>query len=243
MKASTSPARGTRGGGAAQGQGGRGAGRDTGNFHVFRVNVSTGDAVGAGTDSRVFLTLIGVLGQSSEIELRDSLAGDNKFERGNTDEFALRISNDPGDITRIVLRSDMSALGSDWLVSQVVVTNCQNNNKYTFHCGDMWISDTMPHEFLCSERVKHDLQLQHVADNSGLLLTARLPIQGKSCAQALAACATPAPHVTVVLGALSRDTCNRVAGAKDELLQENECDPQSMIHALARRVTLAAGIP
>ena len=189
MKASTSPARGTRGGGAAQGQRGRGAGRDTGNFHVFRVNVSTGDAVGAGTDSCVFLTLIGVLGQSSEIELRDSLAGDNKFERGNTDEFALRISNDPGDITRIVLRSDMSALGSDWLVSQVVVTNCQSNNRYTFHCGDMWISDTMPHEFLCSERVKHDLQLQHVADNSGLLLTARLPIQGKF-AQALAACAS-----------------------------------------------------
>ena len=90
--------------------------------------MSTGDALGAGTDSCVFLTLIGVLGQSSEIELRDSLAGDNKFERGNTDEFALRISNDPGDITRIVLRSDMSALGSDWLVSQVVVTNCQSNN-------------------------------------------------------------------------------------------------------------------
>lgn len=178
MKASSSPSRGTPGGSA---QGGRGAGRDVGNFHVFRVNVSTGDALGAGTDSCVFLTLIGVLGQSSEIELRDSLAGDDKFERGNTDEFALRINNDVGDITRIVLRSDQSALGSDWLVSRVVVTNCQNGNKYTFDCEDIWIRDTMPHEFLCSERIKHDLplQLEHLSDYSGLLLTARLPRLGK----------------------------------------------------------------
>jgi hypothetical protein len=162
-------------------QAGRGAvaARRSDRFHVYRVRVSTGDAAGAGTDSRIFLTLIGVAGQSPEIELVDSLAGDNKFERGNTDEFALRLAQEIGDVTRIVLRSDASALGSDWLVNRVVVANCQNKNQYTFDCEDCWIRDTMPHEFMCSERIKRDAQLEHVADNSGLLLTARLPLSGK----------------------------------------------------------------
>ena len=146
--------------------------------HVFRVRVSTGDAAGAGTDSKVFLTLMGTAGCSPEMELLDSLAGGDKFERGNTDEFAVRIWKEVGDVTRIVLRSDASALGSDWLVSRVVVTNCQNNNQYTFDCQECWIRDTMPHEFICSERIKRDLQLDNVSDNSGLLMTARLTISG-----------------------------------------------------------------
>jgi hypothetical protein len=148
-------------------------------FHIFRVRVSTGDAAGAGTDSRIFLTLIGVAGHSPDIELLQSLTGGDKFERGNTDEFALRIAQEIGDITRIVLRSDASALGSDWLVSRVTIVNCQNNNQYTFDCKDCWIRDTIPHEFICSERIKRDLQLENVANNSGLLLTARLPISGE----------------------------------------------------------------
>jgi hypothetical protein len=175
MNPSTAPAPGAR-----VTQAGRGtvAARSSRKFHVFRVRVSTGDAAGAGTDSKVFLTLLGTAGHSAEMELLDSLAGDDKFERGNTDEFAVRISNEVGDITRIVLRSDASSLGSDWLVSRVVITNCQNNNQYMFDCQDCWIRDTMPHEFICSERIKRDLQLENVSDDSGLLLSARLPISG-----------------------------------------------------------------
>lgn len=148
-------------------------------FHMYRVVVSTGQAAGAGTDSRIFLTMIGAAGQSSEMQLKDSLTGSDSFERGSTDEFALRIKADIGDILRIVLRSDASALGSDWLVSRVVISNCENRNQYTFDCADFWIRDSLPHEFICSHRIKREVQLESVADSSGLLLSARLPIPGK----------------------------------------------------------------
>ena len=169
----------SHGRGSVQGVHGSVAARGKTRFHVYRVRISTGDQAGAGTDSRIFLTLIGTAGRSSEMELFDSLVGGDKFERGKTDEFALRIITDIGDITRVVLRSDATALGSDWLLSRVVVTNCQNNNQYTSDCQDFWIRDVQPHEFICSERIKRDLQLENVADNSKLLLSPRLPLVGK----------------------------------------------------------------
>jgi hypothetical protein len=216
--------------GSSSSQAGRGA------FHIFRVRISTGDAAGAGTDSRIFLTLIGVVGQSPQIELVDSLAGDNKFERGNTDEFALRVAKEIGDVTRIVLRSDASALGSDWLVNRVVVTNCQNNNQYTFDCEDCWIRDTMPHEFICSERIKRDVQLEHVADNSGLLLTARLPLSGKCCIF------TPQSLRALTHLIMWRNA----AGVQDELLEDSGSGHLSCILLLQEidvLFSVAAGTP
>jgi hypothetical protein len=218
MNPSTAPAAGTR---ATQAGRGSVAALSSRTFHVFRVRVSTGDAAGAGTDSRVFLTLMGTAGHSAEMELLDSLAGDDKFERGNTDEFAVRISKDVGDITRIVLRSDASSLGSDWLVSRVVITNCQNNNQYTFECHDCWIRDTMPHEFICSERIKRDLQLENVSDNSGLLLSARSPISG---AQGF--------HITSLARLPFRFVLKCAAGGKDELLDESGSAPFLNCHHL-----------
>jgi hypothetical protein len=169
----------SRGTGSVQGHRSPVATHSKARFHVYRVRISTGDEAGAGTDSRIFLTLIGTAGHSPEMELLDSLAGGSKFERGKTDEFALRNIKDVGDITRIVLRSDATAIGSDWLLSRVVVTNCQNNNQFTFDCQGFSIRDAQPHEFICSERIKRDPKLEIVADNSGLLLSARLPIVGK----------------------------------------------------------------
>jgi len=197
-------------------------------FHMYRVVVSTGQAAGAGTDSRIFLTMIGAAGQSSEMQLKDSLTGSDSFERGSTDEFALRIKADIGDILRIVLRSDASALGSDWLVSRVVISNCENRNQYTFDCADFWIRDSLPHEFICSHRIKREVQLESVADSSGLLLSARLPIPGK-----------PPPPPPPPKPFSHPPVFMRMPGAKDELLEESECAAHRVIAAppmLIRRV-------
>ena len=189
-------------------------------FHIYRVRISTGDEAGAGTDSRIFLTLIGSAGHSSEMELLDSLVGDDKFERGKTDEFALRVVKDIGDITRIVVRSDATALGSDWLLDRVVVTNCQSSSQYTFDCNHFWIRDVRPHEFICSERIKRGLQLDSVSDNSGLLLSVRLPIVGKRPAPLTARSIPFAPlsHRVMIRQAGGTSCCRKASACAYTLL-------------------------
>ena len=46
----------------------------------YEVNTYTGNKFGAGTDARVFITLIGEKGRSKEIELESK--GRNDFEKG-----------------------------------------------------------------------------------------------------------------------------------------------------------------
>jgi hypothetical protein len=96
-----------------------------------------------------------------------------------TAEFALRVRNEIGDITKIVLRSDASDPRSHRLVSRVVITNLQNCNQYVVECGGTCILDSAPREFICSERINRGLQPINIADNSGLLLTVSLPIEGE----------------------------------------------------------------
>ena len=92
---------------------------------TYRVVVSTGDVRGAGTDSGVFLTLVGELGRSSEVELTDCEEKHlNKFERGAVETFLVR-SVDLGTVKLIRIGIDGKGLGSDWYLEQVSVQKCR----------------------------------------------------------------------------------------------------------------------
>lgn len=57
----------------------------------YEVSVVTGKALGAGTDSLVYVTLEGTAGVTEELHLADSGTNKDPFERGQTDVFLLQV--------------------------------------------------------------------------------------------------------------------------------------------------------
>ena len=57
---------------------------------TYKVNVTTGDVLKAGTDANVFLIIFGENGDSGEMALKDSETHKDKFERNHTDVFTLK---------------------------------------------------------------------------------------------------------------------------------------------------------
>ena len=56
----------------------------------YKVDVTTGDLNGSGTDANVFLIMFGEYGDSGEIALKISETYKDKFERSHTDVFMLK---------------------------------------------------------------------------------------------------------------------------------------------------------
>ena len=56
----------------------------------YKVNVTTGDKRGSGTDANVFMTIFGENGDTGEIPLKQSETYKDKFEKGHTDVFLLK---------------------------------------------------------------------------------------------------------------------------------------------------------
>eukprot|EP01119_Soliformovum_irregulare_P003103 TRINITY_DN133_c0_g1_i3.p1 TRINITY_DN133_c0_g1~~TRINITY_DN133_c0_g1_i3.p1 ORF type:complete len:710 (+),score=244.05 TRINITY_DN133_c0_g1_i3:779-2908(+) len=98
----------------------------------YKVEVTTADRKGAGTDANVSMTLYGKKGDSGEVKLSSS--GKNNFERGATDVFGFE-SEDLGDLTKLRIGHDGSGFGAGWFLDKVVVTNLKTNSKTFFLCG------------------------------------------------------------------------------------------------------------
>lgn len=56
----------------------------------YKVNVKTGDVIGAGTDANVFMIIFGENGDSGELALKNSETYKDKFERDHTDVFTFK---------------------------------------------------------------------------------------------------------------------------------------------------------
>lgn len=106
---------------------------------VYRVKVITCEGAFAGTDSRVFITLIGSEGESAEMEL----AGQTKymFNSGSVDEFYLPLESDLGEIKEVILRLEPLGLFSGWKPNILDVLNMRTNQDWEFPCG-LWLDKT-----------------------------------------------------------------------------------------------------
>ncbi|KAG7271688.1 hypothetical protein CRUP_025549 [Coryphaenoides rupestris] len=102
------------------------------------VSVRTGDMYGAGTDSDIFLTIYGDLGDTGERKLIKSETNSNKFERGAVDKFTIE-AVDLGQVFKIRIRHDNSMMGADWNLDQVEVTDVDTEEVYMFLC-ERWLS-------------------------------------------------------------------------------------------------------
>lgn len=83
------------------------------------VFVQTSDNVtGAGTDSNVYITLLGTKGQTRRLRLQDLMSGDI-LEKGDVDFFI--VNDDIGTaVTKILLESQGDYAGSDWHLERIV---------------------------------------------------------------------------------------------------------------------------
>ena len=89
----------------------------------FSVPVRTGTSDGADTDSNLYLTIHGSLGNTGEIRL-NALRGNDVFERGANEVFTFQAAN-VGEITAVVVRSDGQFMGSSWQLDAISVRHSQ----------------------------------------------------------------------------------------------------------------------
>ncbi|CAD5116407.1 DgyrCDS5298 [Dimorphilus gyrociliatus] len=83
----------------------------------YEVQVITGNVYQAGTDARVFITIMGRNDQSREVELNDD--SDN-FERGRIDTFKIQ-AEDVGPLKKIRIRHDDTSLGPGWFLEKITI--------------------------------------------------------------------------------------------------------------------------
>jgi hypothetical protein len=100
----------------------------------YQVTVITGDRWGAGTDSGIYLRIVGQNGESREAKLDNA---QNNFERGKTDLFGIE-STHLGELSKIIVRSDGAGFGSDWFLDKIVIFSELDKKSWFFLCGT-WI--------------------------------------------------------------------------------------------------------
>ena len=84
----------------------------------YSATFHTGVDSGAGTDSNVYIQLIGETGVSGRIEVGNAK---KKFEKGSVDTFPLP-TKDVGNLVRIKVGHDNTGDGAGWQLKKVVVT-------------------------------------------------------------------------------------------------------------------------
>uniref|UniRef100_A0A3Q3FUX6 Lipoxygenase homology PLAT domains 1b n=1 Tax=Labrus bergylta TaxID=56723 RepID=A0A3Q3FUX6_9LABR len=85
--------------------------------NTYEVCVFTGDMLGAGTDSKVFINIYGENGDTGERYLRDS-DNINKYERGQEDVFTVA-AVDLGPLKKLRIRHDNTQSNSAWYLDRV----------------------------------------------------------------------------------------------------------------------------
>ena len=102
---------------------------------TYKIAVITGDVPGAGTDANVYISIFGNNGSS----IGNLLTGPgNPFEKGQTDIFYLTLA-DLGNLKKITIYHDNTGVAPGWYLDQVLITNTQTSQIWTFTCN-CWLA-------------------------------------------------------------------------------------------------------
>ena len=104
----------------------------------YQIGVKTGTAKDAGTDSNVYITLVGTQGTSGEILLDDYR---NNFENGQLEYFD-EVTGNLGKIHTIKIRTDHTEDNPDWQLAYITVAKFDTQEKWTFPHYNKWIKNT-----------------------------------------------------------------------------------------------------
>ena len=102
----------------------------------YRVVVVTGSESRSGTDSCVYLRLVGDGGDSGEVELSKS-DNFNKFEKGQTDTFSIQSRVALRSVQKVIVRIDPSGIAfkKNWLLKSVEVSGGDLSGPVEFQHG------------------------------------------------------------------------------------------------------------
>ncbi|XP_066287702.1 uncharacterized protein [Branchiostoma lanceolatum] len=107
-----------------------------GHDSFYRIMVFTGPRSGAGTTARVHLKLLGELGEAGPVVLEDM--DRVTFREGAVDTFVLSAGR-LGALSAAHVWHDNTGGDPSWYLTKIVVTDCNNDAKYTFVC-DKWLA-------------------------------------------------------------------------------------------------------
>ncbi|XP_055894547.1 allene oxide synthase-lipoxygenase protein-like isoform X2 [Biomphalaria glabrata] len=102
----------------------------------YKVEIKTGDRIGAGTDANVWIKLYDDIGRSTPA-MRLEQVFKNTFEQCSTDHFEISASKTKnlkkdGPVARIEFWRDNCGPSSDWYVDIIYVTNKVTKSKFVF---------------------------------------------------------------------------------------------------------------
>ncbi|XP_058133602.1 lipoxygenase homology domain-containing protein 1 [Dasypus novemcinctus] len=102
---------------------------------LYEMTVWTGDVVGGGTDSNIFMTLYGINGSTEEVQLDKKKA---RFEREQNDTFVMEIL-DIAPFTKMRVRIDGLGSRPEWFLERILLKNMNTGDLTMFYYGD-WLS-------------------------------------------------------------------------------------------------------
>lgn len=95
--------------------------------YYFRIH--TADISGAGTDSNIYIKLIGANGSTDFMHLTDSGTG-NQCERDDTEYYVLTGKQNIGKIKKIQIKKDTAGAGEAWALDYIYLYNKKQNYKF-----------------------------------------------------------------------------------------------------------------
>lgn len=131
----------------------------------------TGDEYLAGTDSNIFVTLFGSLGQSDEYRMNGLIRG-NAFERNQIDTVKLALPETIGDVYHIELRSDCKYAGAGWLLDYINIQRDEENAPTAHFSCRKWIEtrDTLSFDVTSGLIISDDMTKGFEVHPSGEVL-------------------------------------------------------------------------
>ncbi|XP_053061515.1 lipoxygenase homology domain-containing protein 1 isoform X2 [Acinonyx jubatus] len=102
---------------------------------LYEMTVWTGDVIGGGTDSNIFMTLYGINGSTEEVQLDKKKA---RFEREQNDTFIMEIL-DIAPFTKMRIRIDGLGSRPEWFLERILLKNMNTGDLTMFYYGD-WLS-------------------------------------------------------------------------------------------------------
>lgn len=104
-------------------------------MNSYIITVNTSDKLGAGTDSNVYIELIGRKKVSSgKLVLDESKSNKNKFEKGKTDVFEIKC-RDVGTLRRIVIGHDNKGSNAAWHLKNVYIKSKLDGRVWLCECN------------------------------------------------------------------------------------------------------------
>jgi hypothetical protein len=105
----------------------------------YRVDLTTGTRVGAGTDREV---AVSIHCEGEDTPWTPALVrDDHNFDRGATDTFIFSRTDEILKITGVALTcADGGVSGDSWICEKVAVRSLAEDTEWVFHCGE-WVSE------------------------------------------------------------------------------------------------------